>query len=65
MKQLKQVKAYARLGNCKFVALCDYVNLILFRFNEDCTVIYVAIVEKEDFRKALLGFLIIAKANLE
>ena len=53
MKQLKQVKAYARLGNCKFVALCDYMNLIWFRFNKDCTVVCVAIVDKEDFRKAL------------
>ena len=65
MKQLKQVKAYARLGNCKFVALCDYMNLIWFRFNKDCTVVCVAIVDKEDFRKALSGPLIIAKADLK
>jgi hypothetical protein len=54
----KQAVAYAKNWDCKFVALCDYDNLVLLRFNQNSEYAYVTAVERRSIRKALLGFLI-------
>ncbi|KAF2864689.1 hypothetical protein BDV95DRAFT_600359 [Massariosphaeria phaeospora] len=59
----KQVKAYARKSKCRFVALCDYQNLVLFVFDKDCADYEKAsafVLAEKDFRVGLLGFLIMA-----
>lgn len=54
----KQAAAYAQQGVCDYVALCDYDNLVLLHFNDGLESARITVVERKDFRKALLGFLI-------
>jgi hypothetical protein len=61
----KQAAAYAVKWDCRFVALCDYENLILLQFGEkkdkkkrDGNFAHISIVDRNAFLKNLLGFLI-------
>jgi hypothetical protein len=61
-KLVKQAKTYAIATGCLYIALCDYESLVLLKFDEDLSIVKVAVVDKEaqTFRKALFGFLLYA-----
>jgi hypothetical protein len=62
-KFTKQVAAYAEAEACPYVVLFDWNNLVLMQFDKDGAIGISArttIVKPDNFRKALLGFLLVA-----
>jgi hypothetical protein len=50
----QQAAAYRYKWRCPYIALCDYDNLVLFRFDKDRDFAYTTTVTCTDMRKALL-----------
>ncbi|KAF2240269.1 hypothetical protein BU26DRAFT_239441 [Trematosphaeria pertusa] len=57
---LKQVTAYARRHELRYSSLCDYDTLVLLEFINNYADVRITIPKTEDFRKSLLGLLLMA-----
>jgi hypothetical protein len=57
---IQQITAYHARTGCRYAALCDYEHLVLIRYlgDDNLEQADVALVDRKDMRKALLGFAI-------
>jgi hypothetical protein len=57
---VQQITAYHERTGCRYAALCDYEHLVLIRYlgDDNLEQADVALVDRKDMRKALLGFAI-------